>query len=275
MSIELHCHTTASDGLYSPAELVKTALAANVRVLAVTDHDTTKSLAEVARLCANTSVYFIPGIELSTWNGEESIHLLGYFRGSDYQNRELTEQLESFQTRRTERAREIQERLKIHYGLDIDLSLLPHQAGASIGRANIARLIQEKYRIPKDEIFARFLGDHTKAFIPSSRMPVQEGIQLLKAAGATVILAHPGELRKSSFAELFELDFDGAECYYPNHSPRQTREFLQACHRKNRLVTCGSDDHGIQGDKKHGTLGSTLYDPAEVEPFLRRIIQAE
>lgn len=266
--VELHCHTNASDGMRTPQQLVEAAVAADISVLALTDHDTMDHVDEVAALCRETSIRFIPGIELSCWNGLESVHILGYFKNGDHRQNELQEVLAAFQQKRRERARMIRDLLLRHYRIEIDLDELDMRQGASIGRANLAALIGEKYNLGKDEIFARYLGDHSRAFIPSSDMPPADGIRLLNQAGALAILAHPGELRKTKFSELFGLAFDGAECYYPNHTPQRTREFIRACLARNRFITCGSDDHGIPRDQKHGTLGSTPFAEAHLKPFL-------
>lgn len=271
MTIELHCHTTASDGARTPAELVAAAQAAGVGILALTDHDTTQNDGETARLCQQAGICFIPGIELSCWNGLESIHILGYFQGEDYADPLLNETLRRFQDKRIQRAHAIAQRLKQHYDITIDVDRLPMKPGTSIGRANLARLIEEAYPLTREEIFRRYLGDHSRAFIPSSDMKPQDGISLLRAAGATVILAHPGELRKTRFSEVFGLAFDGAECYYPNHTPKRTGEFVRACLDRGRLITCGSDDHGLPGDQKHGRLGSTPCVRAHIRPFLHRL----
>lgn len=266
--IDLHCHSTASDGLYTPYQLVEAATKAKVSVLSLTDHDTMVNVNQMAQLCKEASIQFIPGIELSCWNGLESIHILGYFKDDAHNKIELQQTLKSFQERRRKRAHLICQRLKEYHQIEINLNNFDLRDGASIGRANLAKMIGDKYNLSKDEIFAHYLGDHSRAFIPSSDMDPKEGIRLLNRAGALAILAHPGELRKTSFSQIFSLDFDGAECYYPNHTPQRTQEFVKACLAKKRFITCGSDDHGIANDQKHGKLGTTSFSQEHLEPFL-------
>lgn len=271
MRIDLHCHTTASDGERTPDELIFAARSARLDVLALTDHDTVQNLDLMRGFCRDAGIFFIPGIELSCWNGRESIHILGYFKGTDYNNEELSSTLEAFQTRRAQRAIEIRDRLRQYFDIVIDLSELDMGPGASVGRANLARLIGEKYGLTKDEVFARYLGDHSRAFIPSSDMAPADGIALLQKSGALAVMAHPGALKKTKFDDLFQLAFDGAECYYPSHSKRQTDELISACIRRERYISCGSDDHGILGDTKHGTLGSVPFQEKHLMPLLREL----
>lgn len=271
MRIDLHCHTTASDGERTPDELIEAATAARLSVLSLTDHDTVKNLAVVEKSCRKANICFIPGIELSCWNGLESIHILGYFGSGRYDAEELTNTLGFFQERRAQRAIKIRDLLKAYYDITIDLDDLDMKPGESVGRANLARLIADKYDLTKNEVFERYLGDHTKAFIPSSDMAPSDGIELLHRSGALAVLAHPGSLKKTRFEDLFGLGFDGAECYYPTHSARQRDIFLSACLKAGRFISCGSDDHGIPGDTKHGTLGSVAFQEKHLAPLLAEL----
>lgn len=268
MNIELHCHSTASDGLRTPGALVTAARDRNIRVLALTDHDTVENLDAVRQLCREHGIAFIPGIELSCEHQEESIHILGYFQGQGYQDPILRRRLERFREQRDFRALEIARRLKEHFNIEIDLSRLDLQEGASLGRPHIAQLIHEKYGTQFQDIFKLYLGNHSKAYIPSSKIPIPAGLTMLKEAGATVILAHPGNYKKSRFEDLMAFGFDGAECYYATHSAEETRRFVASCLAKDLLITVGSDDHGRPGDVKHRPLGSTAFKPHHLLPFL-------
>lgn len=269
MKIDLHCHSTASDGIRSPQELVNAAVINGLEVLSLTDHDSTENLDAVKQLCQESAIFFIPGIELSCEYNNESIHILGYFNNLDYQNPILSQRLLKFREHRDNRALEIAHRLKKYFDIDIDLTDLSRPEGSSLGRPHIAALIQNKYRLEIPEIFARYLGNHSKAYIPSSRIPIQSGISMLKEAGATVILAHPGNY-KVSLTDLLQWDFDGVECYYATHTPEQTAHFKEICQSMGRLITCGSDDHGHPMDEKHGRLGETAFMMEDVMPFLSR-----
>lgn len=270
MKIELHCHSTASDGMRTPEELVAAALEKNIDVLALTDHDTVENLETVRQLCQEAGISFIPGIELSCEHQEESIHILGYFNDRDYQDPILRRRLQRFQEQRDFRALEIARRLKQHFNIEIDLSRLDPKEGSSLGRPHIAQLIHEKYGTEFQEIFKRYLGNHSKAYIPSSRIPISSGISMLKDAGATVILAHPGNYKKTSFEDLMTFGFSGAECYYATHSAEETRRFVHHCLAEDLLITVGSDDHGRPGDVKHRPLGSTKFKSRHLIPFLER-----
>lgn len=268
MRIELHCHSNASDGIRNPRELVEAAIAHKIDILSLTDHDSTENLDEVRQLCQRASIFFIPGIELSCEHNGESIHILGYFHNINYQNPILSQRLTKFREKRDTRATEIARRLKKYFDIEIDLTELSRPEGSSLGRPHIAALIRNKYRMEIPEIFARYLGNDSKAYIPSSRIPLASGITMLKEAGAIVILAHPGNY-KAAITDLLQWDFDGAECYYATHTPEQTEYFKEVCRYMGRLITCGSDDHGHPADDKHGTMGSTPFQREDVLPFLR------
>lgn len=269
MKLDLHCHSTASDGIRGPRELVEAARAAGLNVLSLTDHDSTENLDAVRLLCQKASIFFIPGIELSCEHNGESIHILGYFHNINYQDPILSQRLTKFREKRDTRAAEIARRLKKYFDIEIDLGELTRPEGSSLGRPHIAGLIHQKYRLEISEIFARYLGDHSKAYIPSSRIPLASGISMLKEAGALVILAHPGNYR-TPITDLLQWAFDGAECYYATHSKDQTAYFKEVCHYMNRLITCGSDDHGHIADEKHGRLGTTPFEREDLLPFLSK-----
>lgn len=272
MKIDLHCHSSASDGRRTPAELYGFARERSLTVFSLTDHDTTaglKAILELDRLCEDPAKpRFIPGIELSSVFGHENIHLLGYFQRTEFLNEEFEKQLLNFRQKRDSRGLEMISRLKLYYDIEIDIAQLDLDDDASLGRPHLAKLIQEKYSLPFDEVFRRYLGKHSKAYLPSSKIPTAEGIQLLKTMGALVVMAHPGEY-KLHIAELSGLPFDGVECYYPKHTAAMTEKYIAYAHAHNLLITCGSDDHGIPGDEKHGLLGDVPFDPAELWPFLK------
>ena len=271
IKIELHCHSNASDGLRTPEELVKAALKANLQLLALPDHDTVENLDQVGELCLDHGIRFIPGIELSCDHHGESIHILGYFQDGGHHDPILRRRLQRFQEQRDSRALEIVHRLKKHFNIEIDLADLESVEGSSLGRPHLAELIHKKYGTSFHDIFKLYLGDHTKAYIPSSKIPIHSGITMLKEAGATVILAHPGNYQKTSFEDLLNFDFDGAECYYATHTSEESQRFVNHCMARGLLITSGSDDHGRPGDTKHRPLGSTKFKFEHISPFLIRL----
>lgn len=271
MKIDLHCHSDASDGIRSPDLLYEIAKSSNLSVLSLTDHDTTEGAKKILELSKedkpNSKPLFIPGIELSTLYKGENIHILGYFKDDTFLGDEFEEILKNFRDRRDTRGLEMIRRLKEYYNIEIDINDLDLKNGSSLGRPHLAQLIKEKYQVPFDEVFKKYLGKHTKAFIPSSKIDTSSGIELLKKMGAIVIMAHPGEY-KLSLEELAAFPFDGFECYYPKHTEEYAKVLTDFCKANNLLITCGSDDHGIPGDTKHGILGSTSFDPKDLAPFL-------
>ncbi|MFB0917570.1 MAG: PHP domain-containing protein [Clostridiaceae bacterium] len=273
MKIDLHCHSDASDGIRSPDLLYKIAKDNNLSVFSLTDHDTTEGAKKILELNKkdedNKKPFFIPGIELSTLYKGENIHILGYFKDDTFLSDEFENILQNFRNRRDSRGLEMVRRLKEFYDIEIDINDLDLKNGSSLGRPHLAQLIKEKYKVPFDEVFKKYLGKHTKAFIPSSKIDTNAGIDLLKRMGAVVIMAHPGEY-KLSLEELAIFPFDGFECYYPKHSIEYTKTLTDFCKNQGLLITSGSDDHGIPGDTKHGILGSTPLDPQDLLPFLSK-----
>ncbi len=267
MRIDLHFHSDASDGTRSPETLKDIIVSRNVKIVSLTDHDSIKNTEKLKNLLQGTDTFLIPGIELSTQFHKHNIHILGYFRDESYKSPEFTEVLESFRIRRIQRAEEMVLRLKKYFGLEIDLEKLDLRPGVSLGRPHMAQLIKEKYGFPINEIFKKYLGNNSPAYIPSSNMTTEEGIDFLISSGAVPVLAHPGEYTES-ISDLLTLNFMGIECYYPRHSEKLTRELTGEAVKRNLFITCGTDDHGIPGDHKHGILGSQKYDPKLVAPFL-------
>lgn len=266
--IDLHFHSTASDGRLTPLELVLKAKSLNIDVLSLTDHDNTQANESMEKLCLENNIKFIPGVELSTRYNNESIHLLGYFKNNSYKNEEFSSKLESFRLGREKRAKEMLLKLKEYYNIELSYEDLYKEADGSIGRPHLAKLINQKYGYNIDEIFQKFIGDDSKAYIPSSKMSLEEGIDLLRKTECLIVLAHPGEYKTSLSEIISKFSLDGIECFYPTHSMEQISYYLDIAKSNNLFVTCGSDYHGILNDTIHAELGSVFFKEEYLEPFL-------
>ena len=269
IKIDLHFHSTASDGRYTPEELVSKAVFESVKLLSLTDHDNVSNNDIMAGLCEEQDIYFIPGIELSTRYNGESIHILAYFKNFSYKNEEFLSTLNKFRENRETRAKEIVSRLKEFYNIEISYDELLLISDGSIGRPHVAQKIKEKYGYDFDYIFKNFIGDDSKAYIPSSKLSIEEGINLLNKTDCIKVLAHPGEYKNSISAILDKGNFDGIEVFYPSHSTEEISYYLKLAKERNLLVTCGSDFHGIINDSLHGELGSTYYVLDKLIPFFK------
>ncbi len=258
--LELHCHTTFSDGTLTPEQLVQRAIAKGVRALAITDHDTIAGWTE-ARIAAQApelehELEIVPGIELSTVHLERSLHILGYYPDPQRLEAPLQERVEG----RKRRARKMAEKLT-ELGFPIQLPDMP--GAMAPGRPHIAKALLEAGHVQsKDEAFQRFLRDDGPAYVPYEKFTVQEGIELLKSCGAVPVWAHPylfrGATVETVLPELVDAGLMGVEVYHPNHSPSHRRELEAYCQQYGLLMTGGSDYHGPPTEKKkeHHDLNS-------------------
>ncbi len=269
MKIDLHCHTTESDGRLSPKELSRLAIKENLKVMALTDHDTLKGHFELKPLMDEANITYIPGIELSTSKNGESIHILGYFTDQRYQDESLLKKLDKLYHARNERMVAFTKNLKEHFNINIDYHKLRADNQGVLTRANLARAVQEHFPEKSfNDLFTEYLGKDSKAYVPNVKITVDEGIALLHDYGAIAVLAHPIIYKNNTLEDLLTHDFDGLECYYYLNHKDMTKKCLNAAKERNLFVTVGSDYHGIPGDEKHGYLGCMEYNPKDLEPFL-------
>lgn len=253
MSADLHLHTTASDGRYSPGELVRAAFEKSFKTIAITDHDTTAGLKEGLTAAEKIGLELIPGIELSTIVEQREIHLLGYYL--DENNIRLQETLKRLIEARRGRAVKMVEKLKT-MGLDISLDRVREIAGSKfIGRPHIARAMQEKGYIKEipQAFSTEYIGRGGKAYAERFKLTPGEGIELLHQAGAISVLAHPGYLTsgdpvsETEITALKTRGLRGIEVYYSRHTSAQQDYYEKIARRNNLLITGGSDCHGQPG----------------------------
>ena len=271
MKIDLHVHTTASDGRFSPSQVVDLALNNNVDFLAITDHDTTNGIDEAISYSKDKNIKIIPGIELSTIHNNESIHLLGYFKDDNYKNKELLNFLEDLKISREVRAKKIINNLKKYFNIEIYYEDI--KDNYIIARPHIAKaIIKRGYNYTFDEIFKRFIGNDSPAYVENKKISLEDGIKLLKKYGALVSLAHPVLIKKSNVEDLIKnYDLDGLEAYYSINSQLDTAKFINVSTKYNKILTCGSDFHGIENDSKHGEIGSVSLDDKRINEFLEKL----
>ncbi len=249
MSIDLHTHSTTSDGTMSPAELVEYAHRKGLSAIAITDHDTIDGIDEAIAAGINLGIEVVPGIELSVKYSNHNIHLLGYL--FDYQQQDLHVALTRLQAGRLERNIKIIDNLK-KLGLAIEFSELKKSAGSGQnGRPHIARLMIEKNFVQSmDEAFEKYLGEGGLAYESRFIYGIQEAISLIKNAGGIAVLAHPLQLDRSvddfshALQQLRDMGLDGIEVYYPNHSRQFRKRLISLAEKDCLLMTGGSDYHG-------------------------------
>jgi predicted metal-dependent phosphoesterase TrpH len=244
--IDLHTHTTASDGLCSPSELVARASVARLQVLSVTDHDTTAACAPVAAACAIAGIEFVPGIEITAVVDGKDVHMLGYFMDPD--DEQLGEFLARARRMRIDRIRQMVQRLAEQgIRLDADEVLRPGTADHSkaAGRPWIARALMAAGHVATiNEAFDRWLSVGRPAFVARVGPPPQDVLRLIHGARGIVSLAHPGLLgRDDLIPALAASGLDAIEAYHSKHQADDTVRYLTFAERLGLAVTGGSDYH--------------------------------
>lgn len=255
---DFHIHTSFSDGTLSPTEIVQRAFKNNVKVLAITDHDTLTGIDEAIEESLKHDIILIPGIELSTQHNNESIHLLGFFKDDSYKNQELIDELEKIKNHRVIRAKKMVHKLKEEFTIEVNFEKILKGAHDTVARPHIAReIIKSGYPYTVDEIFDKFIGKGCKAYVPTLKLSTDEGLKLLKKYNALVFLAHPKLILKSHIDEFLSLDFDGLESIYCQNTKEENDFFVKLANENKLLISCGSDFHGnLETDTRHTDIGS-------------------
>lgn len=261
--IDLHLHTSASDGFYTAAELVARAAAAGIQTLAVTDHDTMAAVPEAARHAVACGMTFVPGIEITAVDDGRDIHVLGYFVEPD--SPELSILIGRQRQERLDRAREIVRRLA-EAGAVIDAELLFGAAtrpGRTIARPQIAQaLIHAGHVSSVSEAFARFLSDGCPAYVPHQGPSPAHVVEVVTRAGGVASLAHPGPLgRDHLIPALIEAGLAAIEAYHSDHDETTQRRYVELARGLNLAVTGGSDYHG--NGRPRDSLFGVVNLPAE------------
>jgi hypothetical protein len=259
--IDLHAHTTASDGSLTPTELVRKAAEIGLAALAVTDHDTLGALPEARAAAAGTGLDLVPGVELSVEDDGGRFHLLGYLFDPDDAPMQaaLLEIRESRARRNTQMAEKMAQ-----LGLPVTMDDVRAEAGEDaqvIARPHFAQALIKKGVVGSvKEAFDRYLATGKPLYQPKQVLTPADAIALLHQAGGLAVMAHPGLVPLSDDAlarrirSLAKHDgIDGIEAYYSQHTPAQTDRFLAAARENGLLVTGGSDFHGTP--KPHVPLG--------------------
>ncbi len=248
--IDLHLHTTHSDGSLTTAQVLALAKKAGVSALAITDHDILDGIPEAITIGASLGIEVIPGIEISSRLDDAELHILGYFL--DWKDPALNRRLELVRASRHSRNPLIVDKLN-DLGLALTYQEVQELAGTeSVGRPHIARVLMQKgYVQSAKEAFDRYLADGAAAYVPRELPQPAEAIAWIRAARGIPVLAHP-VWAKQNEAGLLKLcgklkseGLMGIEVHYSTHKPQQTKEYLNIAHRLELLVTGGSDFHGI------------------------------
>ncbi|WNG15972.1 PHP domain-containing protein [Cystobacter fuscus] len=245
--IDLHSHTTASDGQHSPTGLLALAASAGVKALAVTDHDTVEGLAEAAEAARAHGVELVPGIELSAFVNKREVHILGHFVRPDFP--ELAAYASRLRVEREQRMVLMVERMQ-RLGFPIRMEeVRALAAGAQLGRPHLARVLVERgWCLDVKAAFDRFLGAGKAAWVERFKLDGAEAIQLVHRAGGTATLAHPGssKIERYDILQLARAGLDGLEALHSDHNPSVQQRYVKYAKEFDLVPTGGSDFHGEQ-----------------------------
>lgn len=274
--IDLHLHSTFSDGSYSPHDLVKMGKDAGLTAMALTDHDSTEGIPQFMAACEQFGMTGIPGVEISAEAGAGTLHLLGYYL--DIEHKPLQAALIEIRDGRERRNERILLKLA-DLGFPLEWDEVAGLAGEDVvGRPHFAQaMIAHGYVKNKQAAFDKYLGKGQPAYIDRFRLPPPAAINLIKDAGGLAVLAHPFTLKmgvgalKQFVAELVESGLTGIEVFYSEHSPEHIRQYSRLAREYKLVMTGGTDFHGAANPKVRLGVGfGDLMIPDEVVPELQQ-----
>jgi predicted metal-dependent phosphoesterase TrpH len=266
--IDLHIHTTASDSLFTPQEVVGIAKKAGLSAISITDHDSIDGYEAAKGMAEELEIELIPAVELSISYKEEDFHLLGFLIDCD--NPEFLKKINSFQQERRTRGEKMVEKLN-ELGIDLSMETVKNIAGkGSVGRPHLAdALLKEEFVHTYDEAFARYLGYHAPAYVPKKFLTPREGIDLIHLVRGVAVLAHPGTSKtQQAIYDFLELGLDGIEAYHSKHDRQTTSYYINLAQKLGLIYTGGSDCHGRRGEK---ILIGTIKVPYHCLEMLRKV----
>lgn len=267
---DLHLHTTASDGAWSPSELVDAAKSAGLSTIAVTDHDTVEGIEEAQQRGMHHGIEVISGVELSVEYAGFEVHLLGYF--IDRTHPELCSALETYRRAREDRISRMVQRLQ-QLGCQITVQQVMEAAGSgSAGRPHVARvLVDQGYAESIPDAFDRWLANGRPGYVPRARLSLDEAVRLIHTAGGLAVCAHPGLLKDDAILpEMVELGLDGIEVVHSEHDSDRQERYNRFALEYGLLRTGGSDSHG-PGVKKGLYIGEYTIPTVWVKELWQRV----
>ena len=269
---DFHCHSTASDGILSPSELVTLAYEQGVRIMALTDHDSTEGVAEARRAAERYPDFtLVPGVEMGTDIPGGEVHVLGHFLDPD--DPELAETLRRSRESRVGRGRGMVERLR-ELGLDVTWEQVQRFAGdGAVGRPHVAQALLEKgYVSTVTQAFDKYIGRDGPAYVEREKLTPSEAVATIVRLGGVPCLAHPRDLADLDgiLAELKSAGLVAMEVFYKNYDQKAVERLLAAARRYGLIALGGSDYHGLYGDDEPfpGGMNTPLPDES-IEALLR------
>jgi predicted metal-dependent phosphoesterase TrpH len=245
--IDLHTHSTASDGIYSPTELLQRAKGIGLRILALTDHDTTGGLDEAAQAAAKLDIDFLPGIEINTDVAGGEVHVLGYF--PEYQRPAFQAVLKVLRDARERRGQRMVELLN-EQGINVSWERVRAIAEGAVGRPHVAKaLLEAGYVQTIGEAFDKYIGTGCYAYVPRYRLTPEDAVHLIASANGLPVMAHPAELPgfeelRNWLPGLKEAGMVGLETYYGPYTTEDEQALRAFADEYDLIPTGGTDFHG-------------------------------
>ncbi len=253
---DLHLHSDRSDGLYPPRELMRLVSRAGLKAAALTDHDTVDGIGEALAAGRQMGFEVVPGVEISSFEDEVEIHLLGYYP-ADLEL--LDRELKRLRQERFTRMERMVERLN-RLGFDVNpQEVFREAAPAAPGRLHLARyMVKHKLAGSVEQAFKQYLERGRDAYVPRANLTPAAALKLLLDCGAVPVLAHPGKNGARVLPALLEKGLKGIEVFHPEHSAAQQRFYRELAQEKGLLITGGSDFHGDKPYRASGRGGAAV-----------------
>ncbi|MGZ3667187.1 MAG: PHP domain-containing protein [Ktedonobacterales bacterium] len=272
-TIDLHTHSTASDGLYSPTELLRLAHDVGLKTIGLVDHDTTGGVVEAQAAGEALGVEVVPGIEVNTDlpNKRGEAHMLGYF--VEYERAEFQRKLQTLREARERRGERMVEQLRA-LGLDVTWERVRELAQGAVGRPHVARaLIEKGYATSVSDAFDKYLAPGRPGYIPRFKLSPEDAVRLIASARGVPALAHPAgipELEERVLPSLVQAGLQGLECYYGQYDEETVARLLALADHFGLVPTGGSDYHGLN---MHPTPLGGRYVPESSLERLRQVAE--
>jgi len=267
IKIDLHTHTKYSDGFYTPQELLQIIQQQQIYAFAITDHDTTDAIPYAQQIGNELGIEVVPGVELSSLDGDLDLHILGYF--IDIENKKFKEYLQLFKTERLKRAEKIIAKLN-SLGISISLDdVLNLSQSAVVGRPHIAEALVKMGAVNNFQgAFQKLIGNTSPAYEKKYHISPEQAIRIIHQAGGLAVIAHPGLLSEGTINNLIKVGVDGFEAYHPSHSVQQIKYYEGIASNYFLYATGGSDFHG--GTRSDASSLGRYYTPLGTFESMKR-----
>lgn len=270
MAVDLHVHTSASDGILSPYKVVKLASELNLKIISITDHDTVGGIEESLEASVSYGIKVIPGIEISCELDEEEVHILGYL--INYKDPNFLEFLKKMQNERRQRVEKILNKLEQSGFIVSQKSVFKlSNNSSSVGRPHIAQaLVNSGYAADSQQAFDKLIGKNCLGYVPRNKLSTSDAIKLIINAGGVPVLAHPSFMPGiDKVNKIIKQGIRGLEVFYPDHKWESINKLLDIAKKYNLIITGGSDFHG---DNRGGAkLGECFV----TENVVRKLLKIE